>query len=234
MDSTVLAHYIAASPRLSLVGCVSINYGQRHKFELKCAEQTCRDLDVPHHLIDLSALRNHISASSLTSDQPVPLGHYAEASMKATVVPNRNMILIALAVAVGITQGAKCVAYGAHAGDHAVYPDCRPSFADALAQAVDMCDYNPPTLLRPFIELTKAQIVRKGLDLGVNFRHTWTCYQGVPENTVPEACGKCGTCVERLEAFALCNAEDPIVYQDRTYWREVIAKGEPQHQQKDL
>lgn len=215
LDSTVLAYYIARQGNLK--GCVSVNYGQRHNRELECAAKTCNWLGVPHHVLDLHTLRNHLSASSLTSDQPVPEGHYAEDTMKATVVPNRNMILISLAVGVAITQGCKQVAYGAHAGDHAIYPDCRPAFADALSRTIDLCDWKPPVLVRPFIDITKAEIVGIGIRHGVNFQHTHTCYNGHEV-----ACGKCGTCVERLEAFALNDYRDPVEYLDQDYWRTVV------------
>lgn len=234
MDSTVLAHYVHNSPRLSLLGCVSVDYGQRHKYELTCAAATCKALGVPHHLINLSSLAKHIHSSALTGSEKVPEGHYAEASMKATVVPNRNMILISLAVAVGITNKAAHVAYGAHAGDHAVYPDCRPQFAEALANVVELCDYDPPTLLRPFIDITKAEIVSLGLKYNVPFERTWTCYKG-RDNFLsrPIACGKCGTCVERLEAFDACGAVDPMEYEDREFWRTTV-KNAPKTQNLPL
>ena len=228
MDSTVLAHRIANSPVYELIGCVSVNYGQRHAYELKCAAETCKCLGVPHYLLDMHELGKVIHSSALTGNEPIPEGHYAEDSMKATVVPNRNMILIALAVAVGITQKAEFVAYGAHAGDHAVYPDCRPEFADALTAAIALCDYDPPYLIKPFIQITKSDILRLGLELGVDFRKTWTCYQGVEPGAAPIACGKCGTCVERLEAFSSRGVEDPLEYADREFWRTVEAPKPPQ------
>lgn len=212
MDSTVLAYHLAHKG--DLVACLSVNYGQRHNRELVCAAQTASDLGVKHLLLDLSSLRAVLGKSSLTSDLAVPEGHYAEETMKATVVPNRNMILMALAVGAAITEGAEAVAYGAHAGDHAIYPDCRPDFAAAMAQAVELCDYNPPAILRPFITLSKSDIVVRGLALRVPFEQTWTCYKGQDM-----ACGRCGTCVERLEAFNLAHAEDPLPYVDRDYWR---------------
>lgn len=219
MDSTVLAYHLARSSGTHrLAGCVSVNYGQRHARELACAQRTARDLNVPHYLLDLSGVRQHIGSSSLTGDMPVPHGHYAEANMKATVVPNRNMVLLSLAVAVAIAHKAESVAYGAHAGDHAIYPDCRADFADAMRAAIALCDYTPPTLDAPFIGWTKAQIVAHGVTLGVPFEQTWTCYEGGDV-----ACGKCGTCVERLEAFNLAGATDPLAYQDREFWKGAVA-----------
>jgi 7-cyano-7-deazaguanine synthase len=220
LDSTVLAYYITKSNRHSLLGCVSVDYGQRHRVELTCAQRTARKLGVPHYLVDLTGLRSLLSRSALTSSQPVPEGHYAEDSMKATVVPNRNMILISIAVGIGISKGAEVVAYGAHSGDHAIYPDCRPEFAEALGKAVNLCDYNPPELLRPFIHKTKAEIVRIGADLDVPFTDTYTCYNGGML-----ACGKCGTCVERLEAFDIAGVKDPLEYQDREFWKTVVKPG---------
>lgn len=214
LDSTVLAYHM--KDRQQLAGCVSVDYGQRHRRELMCAALTCTRLGVPHYRLDLSNLRNALGSSALTSDQPVPEGHYAEESMKATVVPNRNMILMALAAGVAIANNAKAIAYGAHAGDHAIYPDCRPEFALAMENAIGLCDYQPPAVLRPFIEITKADIVRLGSRLHVHFEETHTCYNG---DAI--ACGKCGTCVERLEAFSEARVEDPLQYTDRKYWMTV-------------
>lgn len=220
LDSTVLAYYTAAALKDSLLGCVSVDYGQRHRVELKCAIRTCAKLGVEHTLLNLGDLRSALSSSALTSQQPVPEGHYAEQSMQATVVPNRNMILLAIATGVAISKGADAVAYGAHSGDHAVYPDCRPEFAAAMDDAIRLCDYNPPKLCRPFIQKTKADIVKLGKELGVPFTDTWTCYNGGIL-----ACGRCGTCVERLEAFSEAEAEDPLAYKDREFWKTVSKPG---------
>lgn len=217
MDSTVLAYHIKSTPSHELKGCVSVNYGQRHAKELECAAKTCSRLQVPHYLVDMRAVQLGLGASALTGGGAVPEGHYAEASMKATVVPNRNMILIALAAGVAITHKCAALAYGAHAGDHAIYPDCRPEFADAVNRALALCDYNPPELIRPFIRDTKAEIVRLGFDLGVHFEETWTCYNGEER-----PCGRCGTCVERLEAFDIAGEVDPFNYEDHTFWREAV------------
>ena len=216
LDSTVLAHHIKNSSSSLLVGLVTVDYGQRHRREIDCARQTAVDLDVPHHLLDLSSIRPHIGSSVLTGDEPVPHGHYAAENMKVTVVPNRNMILMALAVGVAISERAECVVYGAHAGDRDVYPDCRREFVEAMKAAVALCDYNPPEIFAPFVGWSKAEVVQRGLELDVDFRNTWTCYEGGQL-----ACGRCGTCVERLEAFSMCSTEDPIDYTDRTYWKEV-------------
>lgn len=220
MDSTVLLHFLRHKyPR---VFALSINYGQRHAKELECAAWQCKELGVEHQVVNLSeALNPLLQGSSLTSsDMEVPEGHYAADNMKATVVPNRNMIMLAIAAGYGISKTPDnenlYLAYGAHAGDHDIYPDCRQSFTAALGQALALCDWKSVLLYTPFIEKSKADIVKLGTEMGVDFSHTWTCYKGHDQ-----ACGRCGTCVERLEAFAKQGIEDPLTYEDRDYWKTV-------------
>lgn len=207
LDSTVLAYQLHAMQALR--ACVSFNYGQRHAVELRFAEATAAALGVPLVPVDITHLRDSVfGGSSQTSDAiAVPHGHYADASMRVTVVPNRNMIMLALATGVAIVQGASAVAYAAHAGDHAIYPDCRPAFGDAMHDVMGECHYEPLELLRPFIQSSKADIVQLGHALGVPFERTWSCYEGGDVH-----CGQCGTCVERREAFALAGVSDPTVY----------------------
>ena len=189
---------------------LSVNYGQRHAVELQAAQDIAAYYRVPHTILDLSVLSPLcMGGSSQTSGEvPVPLGHYADPSMKTTVVPNRNMILLALAIGRAITIGAQHVAYAAHAGDHAVYPDCRPAFANAMVDAARLCHYTPVMIIRPFIDKSKAGIVWLGHSLGAPLHLTYSCYQGVKG----QHCGKCGTCVERKEAFQLSGVDDPTVY----------------------
>lgn len=215
MDSTVLAHSLAEQG--TLAGCVSVNYGQRHLRELTCAQFTANKLGVPFYLVDLSSLGGLLARGVLTQGGHVPEGHYAAETMKATVVPNRNMVLIAVAASVALSHKCSRIAYGAHAGDHAIYPDCRPEFAVAMNHALSLCDYEEMSLVRPFLSMTKADIVALGVSLDVDFGMTHTCYNGKVE-----ACGKCGTCVERLEAFDIAGFPDPLSYADRTFWKEAI------------
>ena len=170
----------------------------------------CSVLEVPCDIVDLSALRPLIAGqSSLTNPFiEVPEGHYANVTMKATVVPNRNMILLAVAIGHAISLGYDAVAYGAHSGDHAIYPDCREVFAAAMSTAALLCDWREIKLLRPFVDITKADIVELGAELSVPYALTWSCYRGGELH-----CGKCGTCVERREAFELAGVEDPTEYQ---------------------
>jgi 7-cyano-7-deazaguanine synthase len=206
MDSTVLLYHLKAMGHH--VRCLSVDYGQRHRKELVAAAVIARGADCEHRVADLSGLGFLFAGSSQTSPEiAVPEGHYAEPSMKTTVVPNRNMVLLSLATAWAVATKSDYVAYAAHAGDHAIYPDCRKEFADTMSKAIELCDWHPVFLARPFIDKTKADIVKEGIQLGVPFDKTWSCYKGGEYH-----CGACGTCVERKEAFQLAGAKDPVCY----------------------
>ena len=206
LDSTVLLYDLHNAGHA--LGALSVNYGQRHSCELECASKICAQLKVAHKVADLSTLQPLLAGSSLTSPEiDVAEGHYTEENMKTTVVPNRNMILLALATGHALSIGAQQVAYAAHSGDHAIYPDCRNEFADAMARAMALCDWSQVELYRPFVDWTKADIVRRGAELGVPFGQTWSCYKGGNKH-----CGRCGTCIERREAFDLAGVEDPTNY----------------------
>lgn len=209
LDSTVLLYHLLATH--AEVRALSVDYKQRHRRELEAARAIASHAGVEHRVADLSAVASLLGGSALTtSDIEVPLGHYEAETMKATVVPNRNMILLSLATAWAISTQSDIVAYAAHSGDHAIYPDCRTEFADAMAQAISLCDWHKVTLLRPFVEITKADIVRRGMELGAPLAMTWSCYQGKAVH-----CGECGTCVERREAFELAGVVDPTEYAER-------------------
>jgi 7-cyano-7-deazaguanine synthase len=206
MDSSVLLHWLKANGYG--VHAISIDYGQRHSRELESAKVIAATLSIPHRTVDLRSLQPLFSGSALTNSSiDVPHGHYAEESMKSTVVPNRNMIMLSVAAAWAMSLKAAHVAYAAHAGDHTIYPDCRPQFADALNTAIGLADWHTVTLLRPFIGMTKGEICAEGKRLGVNFADTWSCYEGGDQH-----CGKCGTCVERKEAFLAAGGGDPTQY----------------------
>ena len=206
MDSTVLLYHLRSQSYD--VRALSIDYGQRHRKELDSARAICRMMDIPHEVADLRGITHLLKGGSLTdSDIDVPEGHYAEESMKATVVPNRNMIMLSVAIGHAIALGAQFVAYGAHTGDHTIYPDCRPEFAAALNTAALLADWHQVELLRPFIRLTKAEIAKRGAELNVPFEMTWSCYKGGERH-----CGLCGTCVERAEAFNLAGLPDLTNY----------------------
>jgi 7-cyano-7-deazaguanine synthase len=210
LDSTTLAYWLASQgARLTLL---SVDYGQRHGKELESARRTAATLGATHHMADLRAAGRLLGGSALTSHEvTVPDGHYTDASMRATVVPNRNALLLDLATGLAITAGAGAVAYGAHGGDHAVYPDCRPEFVAAYQQMTRIANagFLPAgfTVLAPFAAMTKADIASLAAQLGVPAGQTWSCYRGGDLH-----CGTCGTCTERREAFALAGLDDPTSY----------------------
>ena len=206
LDSTVMLHELLAAG--DEVAALSVDYGQRHRVELEYAERTARRLGIEWQIADLSRIANLLAGSSQTSqDVPVPHGHYAEESMKQTVVPNRNMIMLAVAAGWAIGRKADRLAYGAHTGDHTIYPDCRPEFVAAMKQSLGLADWRKLDLYSPFLGLSKADIVTRGVKLGVDFAATWSCYEGGRRH-----CGLCGTCYERREAFALAGVPDPTDY----------------------
>lgn len=206
LDSTVLVyHLIKEKVDLKLL---SIDYGQRHQNEITSSTQIAEYLGLPHFVLSLPSLGQLLGGSALTDQKIIlPKGHYAEDSMKTTVVPNRNMILLSLAAGHAISIKFDTVAYAAHAGDHTIYPDCRPEFADSMAHALTLADWNCINLLRPFVNWSKADLVKHGIQMGVPFEKTWSCYAGGKFH-----CGKCGTCVERKEAFELVGLSDPTQY----------------------
>ncbi|GAA2685894.1 MULTISPECIES: 7-cyano-7-deazaguanine synthase QueC [Actinosynnema] len=211
LDSTVLAHWLA--DRSSRVTLLSFDYGQRHRVELEYAAEAARRLGARHEVVELTSLGRLLSGSALTDPSvQVPDGHYAADSMRSTVVPNRNAVMLDIAVSVAIAVGADAVAFGAHAGDHTVYPDCRPEFVEHFTRSTFTANEGLlPSwfqVLAPFLSLTKAQIVRLGAELGVLFGRTWSCYRGEELH-----CGRCGTCVERREAFSVNGLVDPTTYQ---------------------
>lgn len=213
MDSVTLAHDLKAQGYDQHL--ISFNYGQRHKKELKYAHEAAVDLGCKHDIIMLDSVKRLFTGSSLTdSSISVPEGHYAADTMKATIVPNRNAIMLSIAWGVAISDGADVVAYGAHAGDHNVYPDCRQEFVVSLQAALQIGTETYIQFARPYIGISKTDILKLGLALGVDYSKTWSCYQGGEV-----ACGRCGTCTERLESFSQVGQEDPIPYLDREFWK---------------
>ncbi len=202
MDSSTLAYLAKANEHQ--VQALSINYGQKHARELHAGHAICRELGIGRNTFEVSdTFRNFAGESSLLNPAiPVPHGHYADESMKATVVPNRNMILLALATAYAVSQKFDMVAYACHAGDHTIYPDCRPEFVKALGKAIGLADWHKVKLVTPFLNIVFATAYESfaleaiGLELNVPYDLTYSCYEGGETH-----CGKCGTCVEREEAL---------------------------------
>jgi 7-cyano-7-deazaguanine synthase len=218
LDSVSLAHITAAEQTLTRL--VSFDYGQRHRKELDYAAAAARRLNVPHHLIDMTGIGAALTGSALTDDLDVPDGHYAEDTMRVTVVPNRNAIMLAIGFGIAAAKGDKAVAAAVHGGDHFIYPDCRPGFTAAFAamQQAALDGYADIALHTPFVQRSKACIVAEGARHGTPFAETWSCYKGGAVH-----CGRCGTCVERREAFHLAGVPDPTEYADPDYWVAALA-----------
>ncbi|MBN7803792.1 7-cyano-7-deazaguanine synthase QueC [Agrobacterium rosae] len=213
LDSVSLAHKIAAENEL--IALVSFDYGQRHKKELDFAALCASRLGVPHHIIDVRTIGAHLTGSALTDDVAVPDGHYAEETMRSTVVPNRNAIMLTIAFGLAAAQQADAVAIAVHGGDHFIYPDCRPSFIDSFndMQRHALEGYANVKLYAPYVTGSKADIVTDGARHDTPFAETWSCYKGGMRH-----CGRCGTCVERREAFHLAGVDDPTDYEDPDFW----------------
>ena len=206
MDS-VAAFYDAMS-RHEVVAAISFDYGAKHNHkEIPFAADHCRKFKVEHQVISLDFVSDLFKSDLLKSGGSIPDGHYEEQTMKSTVVPFRNGIMLSIAAGFAESKGAAGLVIAAHAGDHAIYPDCREEFMKSMADAIRLGTYAGITLLRPFISMTKADIARRGHALGVDFAQTWSCYKGGALH-----CGACGTCVERREAFIIAGIPDPTKY----------------------
>lgn len=217
LDSVTLAYKVAAEGNLTSL--VSFQYGQRHDKELAYAARCAEHFGVPHHIIDISNVGAQLTGSALTDDVDVPDGHYAEDSMKLTIVPNRNAIMLTIACGMAASQGADTVAIAVHGGDHFIYPDCRPEFIRQFAKMQKMAldGFADIDIYAPFLSGSKADIAAAGAALNVPFADTWSCYKGGEKH-----CGKCGTCVERAEAFHEAGVVDPTEYEDPDYWRTAV------------
>jgi len=192
-----------------VVAALSFDYGSKHNaVEIPFAREHSARLGIAHRAIPLPFLNELFQSHLLVSGGEIPDGHYAEETMKQTVVPFRNGILLSIACGFAESQDAEAVVIAAHSGDHAIYPDCREPFMSAMAEAMREGTYAGIELLRPFIDLDKGGIVRLGAELGVDFARTWSCYKGRDVH-----CGTCGTCVERREAFLEAGVDDPTKYQ---------------------
>jgi 7-cyano-7-deazaguanine synthase len=207
MDS-VTALYRAAREH-EVIAAVSFDYGSKHNHrEIPFATEHARRLGVRHEVIALDFVNRLFTSDLLQGGGEIPEGHYEAANMKQTVVPFRNAIMLSIACGFAESIEAAGLVIAAHGGDHAIYPDCREEFMRAMGEAMRLGTYAGVQLLRPFIACTKGQIAAEGARLGVDFARTWSCYNGGALH-----CGKCGTCVERREAFAQAGLPDPTIYE---------------------
>ncbi|MEX1116790.1 MAG: 7-cyano-7-deazaguanine synthase QueC [Akkermansiaceae bacterium] len=207
MDS-VAAFYEALETH-EVAACLSFDYGAKHNArEIPFAKLHADRRGVPHQTIPLDFINQLFKSDLLKSGGDIPDGHYAELTMKQTVVPFRNGIMLAIAAGYAESIEADGLVIAAHSGDHAIYPDCREPFMQAMATAMGEGTYAKIQLLRPFINTDKTGIAKRGVELGIDFSETWSCYKGGEVH-----CGVCGTCVERREAFMLAGLPDPTLYE---------------------
>ncbi len=213
LDSAVLLAYMVnhgTNPKD--MTCVSFMYGSKHNhFEQVCARQLAEHYKVNFMTVDLSQIMGNFKSTLLLSGGAIPTGHYEAESMKATVVPGRNLIFASILAGFAQSLDARYVCLGVHAGDHYIYPDCRPLFIDSLRSVIMASSENNVSVHAPFLNMIKAKIVQMGGMLKVPFGITRTCYANQPV-----ACGRCGACQERLAAFFELKVEDPIQYETRT------------------
>ena len=193
MDSTTLLH----ERKEQIALAVTFDYGSRHNArEIECARKNCAMLGIEHIVIPLEFMGRYFKSSLLIGGDEIPEGHYADDNMKSTVVPFRNGIMLSIAAGLAESRGLKKVMLANHGGDHAIYPDCRPGFVDAMSEAIRQGTYDGIVIDAPYTGITKSDIARIGKRIGVDYNLTYSCYKGGEEH-----CGKCGTCVERMEAL---------------------------------
>ncbi len=205
MDSVTMLHEYADEIALA----VTFDYGSlQNAREIPCAARHCRDLGIRHIVVPLGFMREHFKSALLESAEAVPDGRYDDESMRSTVVPFRNGIMLAIAAGMAESNGLRRVMIANHSGDHAIYPDCRPAFVEAMGGAIAAGTYEGVTLFAPYTNIDKAEIARHGKALGIDYSTTYSCYKGGVTH-----CGTCGTCTERREALAAAGIDDPTVYE---------------------
>lgn len=206
MDSVTLMHDY--KERIALA--VTFDYGSNHnKREIECAAYQCSLLGIRHLVIPLEFMARYFKSSLLEGADAIPEGHYEDSNMRSTVVPFRNGIMLSVACGLAESYGLKHVMIANHSGDHAIYPDCRAGFVDAMSRAMQEGTYEGVTIIAPYTNISKNDIAARGKRLGVDYSKTYSCYKGGEKH-----CGKCGTCVERKEALAAAGIEDPTQYED--------------------
>ncbi len=218
IDSSTLLYYLLKKGYE--IHALTFIYGQRHLKEIEYASKIVEKAKqigfIEHRIVDITSISSLISSGALTGGKDVPKAFYSDETQKQTIVPNRNMILLSIAAGYAVKINAKEVFYAAHKSDYSIYPDCRKEFVKALDTAIYLANlWTPVEVKAPFVDLTKAEIVKLGLELNVPYEYTWSCYEGKER-----PCLSCGTCLERTEAFLLNNAKDPALSDEE--WEKAI------------
>ena len=206
MDSVTLLYDY--QERIALA--ISFDYGANHNArEIPFARLHCERLGIEHIVIPLQFMGQYFESSLLQGSEAIPEGHYADENMKSTVVPFRNGIMLAIACGIAESNGLKRVMIANHAGDHSIYPDCRPGFVSAMSEAMSAGTYDGVAVFAPYTHLSKAEIACHGKALGLDYSETYSCYKGGEKH-----CGKCGTCRERIEALREAGIDDKTEYEN--------------------
>jgi 7-cyano-7-deazaguanine synthase len=200
------------------VVALSISYGQKHIKEIEASNKIARYYDVEHIFLDLAKIFEYSNCSLLSqnSDIAIPEGEYAKQLQEqngalSTYVPFRNGLFLSSAASIALSKDCDIIYYGAHADDAAgeAYPDCSEEFTKAINEAIYLGSGKKVSVVGPFVNMHKADIVKLGLELNVPYELTWSCYEGHDK-----ACGKCGTCLDRIKAFEANGVKDPIEYEE--------------------
>lgn len=191
MDSTTMLYEYRAEIALAVTFVYGANHNAR---EAECAAWHCHNLGIEHLVIPLGFMGEYFSSSLLEGADAIPSGHYDDQNMRSTVVPFRNGIMLAVAAGLAESRHLGVIMLANHSGDHAIYPDCRPAFVEAMGAAIAAGTYDDITLFCPYTGLTKGEICRRGVELGVDYRRTYSCYRGGERHS-----GTCGSCTESPE-----------------------------------
>lgn len=206
MDSVTMLHEFASEIKVA----VSFDYGSKHNAkEIPFAALHCQQLGIQHIVIPLDFMTRYFKSSLLMGGEDIPEGNYDDENMKSTVVPFRNGIMLSVAAGLAESHGLKRLFIANHFGDHAIYPDCRAGFIKAMSEAVSEGSYEHIRIEAPYTGISKTDIAKRGAKLGINYAETWSCYKGGEKH-----CGKCGTCMERKEAFREAGLIDPTIYEE--------------------
>ncbi len=219
MDSVTLLYHLKNEGHE--VSTLSFNYGQKHNKELGYVAYHTNKLNVHHKIVDLTAITDLLSKDSvlINKDIKVPTGHYENPIMKSTIVPNRNMMMLSVAGCWALSLKYDTLAFGAHFGDNAIYPDCRESFIKSMEKSFELCDWHKLKLITPFKNMLKEDIAKIGGKLNLDYSKTWTCYRGEEIQ-----CGECATCIERREALYNANITDITEYSTKYTLEELVEK----------
>lgn len=206
MDSTTMLYEYA--DRIALA--VTFNYGSNHNArEIECAHYNCERLGIELVVVDMPFIGQLFDSSLLSGADAIPEGNYDDENMRSTVVPFRNGIMLAVAAGLAESRGLHHLMMANHGGDHAIYPDCRQGFVDAMSAAISQGTYEHIDIFAPYTNITKTDIARRGAALGIDYSHTYSCYKGGALH-----CGRCGTCTERRQAFIEAGIPDPTQYEN--------------------